>query len=302
MAEEASPEESVVAEAEVEETTEEAPAEETPSTRLRRGRGCRGRGFRRGSGRGVRRGRRQGLTQHDARRPGRNFLPGRRHFRVGAPDPAALERASARRPRPGPRRPASWRAARAAASRSAGSRSDMTATCSTAWMPGRNRSHRALPSLGDLDQDAAAVVGVGQPTDQPWRSSRSRVLVMVAEEIRVRSLISLGVSGSSAPSMTARVLVICLVDAERGGHDTIELARDQHEAGAHQGRVDSSVEAASASGYSVVKSSPTRTTPRDAKEGGPLPAFLDLRRRGSDKLEDLDPGCAGDAGGVHGVA
>ena len=32
---------------------------------------------------------------------------------------------------------------------------------------------------------------------------------MVAEEIRVRSLISLGVSGSSAPSMTARVLDVC---------------------------------------------------------------------------------------------
>src|SRR4051812_3171438 len=55
---------------------------------------------------------------------------------------------------------------------------------------------------------------------------------------------------------------------------------------------------ASPSGNSSAKSSPTRTTPRDAKEGGLLPAFP-APRRGSDKLEDLDPGGTGHTGGLH---
>ena len=70
LAEEASPEESVIAEAEVEETTEEAPAEE-PVAEAAEATDSTDHGG--GSGRGVRRGRRQGLIQHDARRPGRSI-------------------------------------------------------------------------------------------------------------------------------------------------------------------------------------------------------------------------------------
>src|SRR6185369_5349802 len=56
----------------------------------------------------------------------------------------------------------------------------------------------------------------------------------------------------------------------------------------------------SPSGYSSAKSSPTLTTPSAAGEGRLAPALPGRRRRrASDKLEDLDPGCRRDAAALH---
>src|SRR4051794_15008789 len=96
--------------------------------------------------------------------------------------------------------------------------------------------------------------------------------------------------------MTARVLVIAWLSPIDAA--TTRSSSAPSEKPTRIRVANSSVEGASASGYSSVKSAPTRTTPRDAKEGGPPPAFLDLRDV-SGKLEDRDLGCAGDARLLH---
>ena len=72
--------------------------------------------------------------------------------------------------------------------------------------PGRNRSVMAYPSSLISMSTLRRSCGLGTRRIHPRRSRTSRMLVMVADERKVRSLISLGVSGRSAPSMTARVL------------------------------------------------------------------------------------------------
>ena len=165
-------------------------------------------------------------------------------------------------------------------------------------MPGRKRSHRSASGLGHLDQDAAPVLRVGEPTDQPLPlqpvegagHGRRGDQGAVADLARGERLAGTFDDGKGVGDLQ--------VDLHRRRlHDPVDLA-DQRRAGPDQGRVDLGRDG-SLSGNSSVKSSPPgppRGTPR--KAGCCPPSWIrDVGAQTSS--EDLDPGCTGDAGGVH---
>ena len=101
--------------------------------------------------------------------------------------------------------------------------------------------------------------------------------VMVAEGRYVRSLIWLGVIGSPAPSITARQF-----NTLSGKPNEACIARSISSYRACPARIKvatASVAVGSPSGYSSLKSSPTRTTPWAAWDGDGTPVLPARRRR-----------------------
>src|SRR5690348_14643312 len=134
----------------------------------------------------------------------------------------------------------------------------------------------------------------------PCRSSRSSVAVIVADAASIRSLTCEGVTGSPAPSITARA-----VSAACGNPNVTRMHRSISAISASPVRTSvayASVQLASPPGNSSAKSAPTRTTPSEAGEGRfrPFPGLA--APPGSGISEDLDPRRALHAGPVHGLA